>query len=86
MPDFEVLAVLSVTPPEVVTVVDEQLDCAPPELDDPEVCTPLRLPVPLNAACVFGPVAMGVAIPRGVELVPALELLDSSPPSRRNKD
>jgi len=50
-----VLLELIVSPPEVVTVVEEQLDWPPPEFEDAAPCAPLELPVPLSPASLLGP-------------------------------
>ncbi len=46
------------TPPEVVTVVDEQLDCVPPELEDALPCVLLWPAKPLIAVILLGPSAV----------------------------
>jgi hypothetical protein len=78
-PDFETVLEDSVSPPEVVTVVEEQLDWPPPELDDPAPCTPLELPAPTIDDCTLGPAELEEKVLLGVELVPAPEEVEQLP-------
>ena len=63
MPDFETLVVVNVTPPEVVTLVEEQLDWPPPTLDDPAPWKPLDLVAAPKNVCPLGPIAVELREP-----------------------
>lgn len=87
-PGSETLADLAVAPEtggwgdagiirETLPELDEQLDWAPPELDDETACPPLVLTV--ASASVLGPTAPLLASAALVELVDELELLAQLP-------
>lgn len=79
MPDFETLLVVSVTPPEVVTLVEEQLDWPPPTLDDPAPWKPLGVVAASKSTAPLGPIVVDRREQQKLELRPTLELLEQLP-------
>ncbi len=59
--------------------LDEQLDCAPPELEEEIASAPLGNEPATPLEAVLGPLGEVVAVAEGPELVEALELVEQLP-------